>query len=97
MRNTYTRSLAIAAIVASCASWSQLAAAADPKAKPKPKTKTAELDERTEYKFDDDLIHAEALTPEGGPFYLHKDKKGDSLVRARESFVVQMLKSVEQL
>jgi len=54
-------------------------------------------DSVTSYAFDDEIIHGDGLSPNGEVLQvLHKPSTG-SLVRARISFVDQLLKSVESL
>lgn len=54
-------------------------------------------DEPTRYAFDDEKIMADTIGPMGELMRVRKRLPRESLVRARESFVVELLKSVEAL
>ena len=51
----------------------------------------------TEYAFDDELVAGVDRAPTGEVLHVRKQKRGESLVRARSSFLDRMLKSVEDL
>ena len=53
--------------------------------------------DRTEYAFDDELVAGVDRGPSGEVLHTRRTKRGESLVRARSSFVDRLLKSVEQL
>lgn len=51
----------------------------------------------TEYGFDDDLVHGDLVAPRGEVLRSRKRLPRESLIRVREQFVVELLKSVERL
>lgn len=51
----------------------------------------------TVYEFDDDLVQGDTLSPALEVLTVRSRKGRQSLVRARESFVIELLQSVEQL
>ena len=65
-------------------------ARADETARPAPR-------DLTEYTFDDDLVAGVDRDPAGEVLHTRRMKRGESLVRARSSFLDRMLQSVEQL
>lgn len=54
-------------------------------------------DEPTRYSFDDDKVMADTVGPMGEVMMIRKRPQRESLVRARDSFVVELLHSVEAL
>ena len=53
--------------------------------------------ERTEYSFDDDLVTGDLVRPDTGDIVVRKKGKERSLIRVRQHFITEMLKSVEDL
>lgn len=51
----------------------------------------------TVYEFVDDLVQGDTLSPSLEVLTVRSRKARQSLVRARESFVIELLQSVEQL
>jgi hypothetical protein len=51
----------------------------------------------TQYTFDDELVNGDDVSPTLEVLHVRKQRRGDSLVRARTSFVDHMLKSIEDL
>jgi hypothetical protein len=54
-------------------------------------------DAPTQYTFEDDKVLADTIGPMGEVMMVRKRPGRESLVRARDSFVVELLKSVEAL
>jgi hypothetical protein len=54
-------------------------------------------DTLTQYTFDDELVAGDDVSPTLEVLHVRKQKRGNSLVRARTSFVDHMLKSIEDL
>jgi hypothetical protein len=54
-------------------------------------------DEPTRYSFEDDQVFADTEQPMGEVMMARRRGQRESLVRARESFVVELLQSVEAL
>ena len=54
-------------------------------------------DDYTSYDFDDDLVQGDLVRPDGENLIVRKKGAHRSLVRIRENFVPEMLKSVEDL
>ena len=53
--------------------------------------------EKTEYTFDDDLVTGDLVRPDTGDIVVRKKGKERSLIRVRQHFIAEMLKSVEDL
>jgi hypothetical protein len=53
--------------------------------------------EKTEYTFDDDLVEGDLVRPDTGDIVVRKKGKERSLIRVRQHFISEMLKSVEDL
>lgn len=53
--------------------------------------------EKTEYSFDDDVVTGDLVRPDGELVVKRKKGKERSLIRVREHFIPEMLKSVEDL
>jgi hypothetical protein len=53
--------------------------------------------ERTEYSFDDDVVQGDLVRPDGELTVVRKKGKQRSLIRVRQHFVPEMLKSVEDI
>lgn len=54
-------------------------------------------DRRTQYDFEDDLVRGDYMRPEGMILQARRRTARDSLIRPRESFVAELLKSVEDI
>ena len=53
--------------------------------------------EKTEYTFDDDVVQGDLVRPDGEVAVVRKKGKERSLIRVRQHFIPEMLKSVENL
>ncbi len=53
--------------------------------------------EKTEYTFDDDVVTGDLVRPDGELTIVRKKGKERSLIRVRQHFIPEMLKSVEDL
>jgi hypothetical protein len=51
----------------------------------------------TVYDFDDDLVKGDTLGPNVEVLHARKNKARDSLVHAKDSFLIELLHSVEQI
>lgn len=51
----------------------------------------------TEYRFDDDLVRGDLVAPNGEILRSRRRGTRESLIRIREQFVVELLKSIERL
>jgi len=51
----------------------------------------------TEYSFDDDVVTGDLVRPDGEMTVVRKRGKERSLIRVRQHFIPEMLKSVENL
>lgn len=56
-----------------------------------------EYSEKTEYSFDDDVVTGDLVRPDGETMVVRKRGKERSLIRVRQHFIPEMLKSVEDL
>lgn len=56
-----------------------------------------EYSEKTEYSFDDDVVTGDLVRPDGELTVVRKRGKERSLIRVRQHFIPEMLKSVENL
>jgi hypothetical protein len=56
-----------------------------------------EYAEKTEYSFDDDVVTGDLVRPDGELTVVRKRGKERSLIRVRQHFIPEMLKSVEDL
>ena len=56
-----------------------------------------EYAEKTEYSFDDDVVTGDLVRPDGETTVVRKRGKERSLIRVRQHFIPEMLKSVEDL
>ena len=56
-----------------------------------------EYAEKTEYSFDDDVVTGDLVRPDGEITVVRKRGKERSLIRVRQHFIPEMLKSVEDL
>jgi len=83
------RELALAALLIALLSGQAKPARAD-----EPTPKDADT---TRYSFDDDKVLGDTTGPLGEVMSVRKRSQRESLVRARQSFVVELLKSVEAL
>ena len=53
--------------------------------------------EKTEYSFDDDVVTGDLVRPDGELTVVRKKGRERSLIRIRQDFIPEMLKSVENL
>ncbi|MFO8070672.1 MAG: hypothetical protein R6V85_02245 [Polyangia bacterium] len=53
--------------------------------------------EKTEYTFDDDVVTGDLVRPDGELTVVRKKGKARSLIRVRQHFIPEMLKSVEDI
>jgi len=51
----------------------------------------------TEYNFDDDVVEGDLVRPDGEMALARRRGRQSSLIRVREHFIPEMLKSVEDL
>ncbi len=56
-----------------------------------------EYAESTEYSFDDDVVTGDLVRPDGELTVVRKKGKQRSLIRVRQHFIPEMLKSVEDI
>lgn len=56
-----------------------------------------EFAEKTEYTFDDDVVTGDLVRPDGEMLVSRKRGTERSLIRVRQHFIPEMLKSVEDL
>lgn len=54
-------------------------------------------DNTTEYNFDDDVVEGDLVRPDGEMAMARRRGRQSSLIRVREHFIPEMLKSVEDL
>jgi hypothetical protein len=57
----------------------------------------AKFAEKTEYTFDDDVVTGDLVRPDGELTVVRQKGKERSLIRVRQHFIPEMLKSVEDL
>ncbi len=57
----------------------------------------AQDDEATTYDFEDDLVSGDLVRPDGEMLNVRRRGNRSSLIRIREHFIPEMLKSVENL
>jgi len=53
--------------------------------------------ETTEYSFDDDVVEGDLVRPDGELMLVRKKGKQKSLIKVRQHFIPEMLKSVEDI
>jgi hypothetical protein len=53
--------------------------------------------EKTEYTFDDDVVTGDLVRPDGELTVVRKKGKQRSLIKVRQHFIPEMLKSVEDI
>ena len=82
------RHLALPALLATLLAGTTTAQAEEPKARG---------DDTIQYSFDDDKVLGDTVGPLGEVMSVRKRSQRASLVRARSSFVVELLQSVEAL
>jgi hypothetical protein len=58
---------------------------------------TAAAQESTTYDFEDDLVTGDLVRPDGEMLQVRRRGRRASLIRVREHFIPEMLKSVENL
>jgi len=56
-----------------------------------------EAADSTEYTFDDDVVEGDLVRPDGEMTVVRKQGKQRSLIKVRQHFVPEMLKSVEDI
>ncbi len=56
-----------------------------------------DFDNTTEYNFDDDVVEGDLVRPDGEMAMARRRGRQSSLIRVREHFIPEMLKSVEDL
>ncbi|MBN2672292.1 MAG: hypothetical protein JXX29_11475 [Deltaproteobacteria bacterium] len=56
-----------------------------------------EYADTTEYSFDDDVVEGDLVRPDGEMTVVRKQGKQRSLIKVRQHFVPEMLKSVEDI
>jgi hypothetical protein len=56
-----------------------------------------EYADSTEYSFDDDVVEGDLVRPDGEMTVVRKQGKQRSLIKVRQHFVPEMLKSVEDI
>lgn len=56
-----------------------------------------EYADTTEYSFDDDIVEGDLVRPDGEMTVVRKKGKQRSLIKVRQHFVPEMLKSVEDI
>ena len=56
-----------------------------------------EYAEKTEYTFEDDVVTGDLVRPDGELTVVRKKGKQRSLIRVRQHFIPEMLKSVEDI
>ena len=57
----------------------------------------AQYAEKTEYSFEDDVVTGDLVRPDGELTVVRKKGKARSLIRVRQHFIPEMLKSVEDI
>jgi len=57
----------------------------------------AQYAEKTEYSFEDDVVTGDLVRPDGELTVVRKQGRERSLIRVRQHFIPEMLKSVENL
>lgn len=57
----------------------------------------AQFSQTTEYSFDDDVVQGDLVRPDGEITVGRKKGKHSSLIKVRDNFIIEMLKSVENL
>ena len=60
-------------------------------------TSVASAQESTTYDFEDDLVTGDLVRPDGEMLQVRRRGRRASLIRVREHFIPEMLKSVENL
>ena len=51
----------------------------------------------TEYKFDDDVVEGDLVSPDNEGVLVLKNENTKSLIKVRQQFIPEMLKSVEDI
>ncbi|MFZ5785850.1 MAG: hypothetical protein ACOY3Y_05360 [Acidobacteriota bacterium] len=62
-----------------------------------PAAEAEEYGNTTEYNFDDDVVEGDLVRPDGEMALARRRGRQSSLIRVREHFIPEMLKSVEDL
>ena len=60
-------------------------------------TSPATAQEETSYDFEDDLVQGDLVRPDGENLMVRRKGARESLIRIREHFIPELLKSVENL
>ena len=81
----------LAIVCVAGAAWAQPAGEANAEAE------DVEYTKNTEYDFEDDLVEGSFVRPEGEYFNAQKRGRHSSLIRIRQDFVPEMLKSAEDI
>ena len=56
-----------------------------------------DMENTTEYNFDDEIVEGDLVRPDGEMAMARRRGRQSSLIRVREHFIAEMLKSVEDL
>lgn len=62
-----------------------------------PSAQAEDFGNTTEYNFDDDVVEGDLVRPDGEMALARRRGRQSSLIRVREHFIPEMLKSVEDL
>ncbi|HEX2570591.1 MAG TPA: hypothetical protein VH877_13630 [Polyangia bacterium] len=60
-------------------------------------TEGVQFKQKTEYSFDDDLVEGDLVRPDGEFVDTRRSAKHSSLIKIRDNFVPEMLKSAEDI
>ena len=60
-------------------------------------TEGVQFKQKTEYSFDDDLVEGDLVRPDGEFVDTRRSAKHSSLIKIRDNFVAEMLKSAEDI
>jgi hypothetical protein len=60
-------------------------------------TEGVQFKQKTEYSFDDDLVEGDLVRPDGEFVDTRRSAKHSSLIKIRDNFVSEMLKSAEDI
>ena len=60
-------------------------------------TEGVQFKKKTEYSFDDDLVEGDLVRPDGEFVDTRRSAKHSSLIKIRDNFVAEMLKSAEDI
>ena len=59
--------------------------------------KDATVQNRTEYRFDDDVVTGDLVRPDDGEIVVRRRGKESSLIRVRQNFIPELVMSVEDI